>query len=209
MGTTEASSSEWPSWCWRPSPLRVVRPAVQPNRKPRPRHVAQRPQQVAHPLEPEHRIEEVEGDERLAPGGIGGGGGGEGGGGPGLGDALLEDLARCALGVVEGEVGIDRGVALAVGRVDLDLAISDSSPKVRASSETMGTIRSPDRRVADRVRNRRAKRHGGGDRRRAGAGQQVGEGRRGRGRRAAGPDQPAGERTAEGAPALGQVLGRR
>ena len=32
-----ASTSEWPSWCCRPSPRRVVRPAVAPMRKPRAR----------------------------------------------------------------------------------------------------------------------------------------------------------------------------
>ncbi|SHU20079.1 Uncharacterised protein [Mycobacteroides abscessus subsp. abscessus] len=30
-----ASSSEWPSACCRPSPVRVVRPAVAPSTKPR------------------------------------------------------------------------------------------------------------------------------------------------------------------------------
>ena len=33
----EARSRPWPSWCCRPSPLRVVRPAVAPMRKPRAR----------------------------------------------------------------------------------------------------------------------------------------------------------------------------
>ena len=30
------AAGEWPSWCCRPSPSRVVRPAVAPSRKPRP-----------------------------------------------------------------------------------------------------------------------------------------------------------------------------
>ena len=34
-GLVAASSSEWPSSCWRPSPLSVVRPAVAPSTKPR------------------------------------------------------------------------------------------------------------------------------------------------------------------------------
>ena len=34
-GLVEASSSEWPSSCCRPSPLSVVRPAVAPSTKPR------------------------------------------------------------------------------------------------------------------------------------------------------------------------------
>ena len=36
-GTVEASTQQWPSWCWRPSPSSVVRPAVAPSRKPRAR----------------------------------------------------------------------------------------------------------------------------------------------------------------------------
>ena len=35
-GLDEASSSEWPSACWSPSPVSVVRPAVAPRTKPRP-----------------------------------------------------------------------------------------------------------------------------------------------------------------------------
>ncbi len=51
----------------------------------------------------------------LAPGGVGGGRGGEGGHGARLGDALFEHLTVGALGVVEGQAGVDRGVALTLG----------------------------------------------------------------------------------------------
>ena len=37
FGTVAACKSEWPSWCCRPSPISVVRPAVPPRRKPRQR----------------------------------------------------------------------------------------------------------------------------------------------------------------------------
>ena len=37
FGTDAANRCEWPSWCWSPSPFRVVRPAVAPRRKPRAR----------------------------------------------------------------------------------------------------------------------------------------------------------------------------
>jgi hypothetical protein len=36
-GTVEASTWVWPSSCWRPSPVSVVRPAVAPIMNPRPR----------------------------------------------------------------------------------------------------------------------------------------------------------------------------
>ena len=39
-GTVAASSRLWPSWCWRPSPANVVRPAVAPSRNPRARESA-------------------------------------------------------------------------------------------------------------------------------------------------------------------------
>jgi hypothetical protein len=35
-GFVAAITGEWPSACCRPSPVRVVRPAVAPTRKPRP-----------------------------------------------------------------------------------------------------------------------------------------------------------------------------
>ncbi|CAM5690985.1 hypothetical protein STENM327S_02054 [Streptomyces tendae] len=34
-GLVEASNCEWPSACWSPSPVSVVRPAVAPSTKPR------------------------------------------------------------------------------------------------------------------------------------------------------------------------------
>jgi hypothetical protein len=34
-GLVAASSGEWPSACWRPSPVSVVRPAVAPMMNPR------------------------------------------------------------------------------------------------------------------------------------------------------------------------------
>ena len=37
VGTVDANTNEWPSWCCRPSPMSVVRPAVAPHRNPRAR----------------------------------------------------------------------------------------------------------------------------------------------------------------------------
>ncbi len=56
----------WPSSCWSPSPLSVVLPAVPPSRKPFARISPAGPDQVADPLEAEHRIVDVERDHRLA-----------------------------------------------------------------------------------------------------------------------------------------------
>ena len=44
----------WPSWCCKPSPLRVVRPAVAPTKKATGLAVARCPRQVTNALEPEH-----------------------------------------------------------------------------------------------------------------------------------------------------------
>ena len=60
-------------------------------------HVARRPSEVADPLEAEHRIEDVEGDQREAVGAVGGGGGQPGGERPRFVDALLQHLAVLGL----------------------------------------------------------------------------------------------------------------
>src|SRR5206468_7565770 len=70
------------------------------------------PDEIADPLEAEHRIEDEEREHRLRPRRVGGAGGGEAGHRAGLGDALLEDLALLALAVGEQELGVDGLVAL-------------------------------------------------------------------------------------------------
>ena len=47
VGTVLESTGEWPSWCCRPSPSMVVRPAVPPIKKPLPRESAK-----AHAMSP-------------------------------------------------------------------------------------------------------------------------------------------------------------
>ncbi len=124
-------------------------------------NVAECPQQITHPLEAEHRIEEVAGDEGLTPCGVGSGRGGERGGGPRLGDALFEDLSRLALGVVEGQVGVDRCVVLTVWGVDLHIADQ------RFETEGSGLIGHDrhhslsDGRITDQIAEETGKRHGG------------------------------------------------
>ncbi len=81
--------------------------------------VGGRPDRVPGPLEPEHRVEDVDRDHRLAVGGVGRARRGEGGRRPGLVDAEVEDLALGRLAVAEHELGVDRRVVLPVRVVDL------------------------------------------------------------------------------------------
>ena len=83
--------------------------------------VAEGPRLVAGPLEPEHRVEDVEGDHRHAVRGVRRAGGLQRGHRAGLGDPLLQHLAVRRLAVGEHELGVDRLVALAEGGVDADL----------------------------------------------------------------------------------------
>ena len=127
-------------------------------------HVAQRPGQVAHPLEAEHGIEEVDGHHRLAPGGVGGGQRDEAGQRAGLGDALLEHLPRGALGVVERQVGVDRDVVLPVGRVDLRLGDERLQPEGAGLVRDDGRHQRAHGGVAHEVAQQAGEHHGGRDR---------------------------------------------
>ena len=97
--------------------------------------VAERPDLVAGPLEPEHRVEDVERDHRVAVRGVRGGGRLKAGHRARLGDALLEDLAVDGLAVRQDEIRVDRRVALAEGRVDPDLL------EQRVHAERPGLVR--------------------------------------------------------------------
>ncbi len=142
-------------------------------------HVAEGPHGVAHPLEPEHRVEDVERDHGLAPRGVGGAGGGEGGHRPRLGDALLQDLAVLALPVGELHAAVDRLVALAAGGVDADLAEEGVEAE---GAGLVGDDRhhpAPDGGVAEEGPQQAGEGHGGGHRPVAGAGEEVVEDGRG------------------------------
>ena len=89
--------------------------------EPAPALVPERPRLVARALEPEHRIEDVERDHRLAVGRVRGPGGDQRRHRARLVDPLLEHLAVLRLAVRQHEVRVDRLVALAVGGVDADL----------------------------------------------------------------------------------------
>ena len=105
-------------------PLAVERGASRrgAHEEPAAARVAERPDLVAGALEAEHRVEDVEGDHRLAVRGVGRAGRGERRHRAGLRDALLEDLAVLGLAVVEQLLAVDGFVELAVGSVDAHLA---------------------------------------------------------------------------------------
>ena len=167
--------------------------------------VAERPHLVAGPLEPEHRIEDVERDGRQAVGRVRRAGRLEAGHRAGLGDALLEDLAVGRLAVRQDEVRVDRLVALAERGVDADLL------EQRVHAEGPCLVRDdrhdprPELRVADEVAQDPGEDHRRRDRRRA-AGRELGVDRRRGGRQRLGADDPARQRAAERATPLDEVL---
>ena len=109
-------------------------PAVAPMRKPTGPGVGRRPDEVADPLESEHRIEGVERHHRYAPVGVAGGRRDPAGQRTGLGDALLQDLAVGVLGVGQQELVVDRLVELTERGVDLEL------PEHRVHAEGPGFV---------------------------------------------------------------------
>ena len=83
--------------------------------------VGRGPQLVADALETEHGVEGVERDHGYAVIGVGGGCGQPGGDGPGLGDALLEDLAAHIFPVPGDGLAVLWFVQLTLGGVDAQL----------------------------------------------------------------------------------------
>ena len=82
--------------------------------------VGRRPDRVARALEPEHRVEDVDRDHRLAVRRVARPDGRERRHRPGLVDAEVEDLAVLRLAVGEHQLGVDGRVVLPVRVVDLD-----------------------------------------------------------------------------------------
>src|SRR6266566_174441 len=121
FGIDVASTWLCPSSCCRPSPFNVVRPAVAPQRNPRPLRVAERPDLIAGALHAEHRVEDVERQHLLAVGRVARARRGERRHRARFGDAFLEDLAVDSLAVRKKRLGVDRLVALPERRVDPDL----------------------------------------------------------------------------------------
>ncbi len=117
-----ASTMLWPSWCCRPSPASVVRPAVPPIRKPLPRESAKAQIGIAHALEAEHRIVDEERNHLHAVVRVGRAGGRERRHRAGLGDAFFQNLAVLRFLVVQEHLGVVRLVELALAGVDAELA---------------------------------------------------------------------------------------
>ncbi len=105
----------------QPLPLQRRAPGGGPKEEPPGPDVARSPDQVPHPLEAEHRVEDEKWDHRRGHGCVSGPRGDEVGHRAGLGDPLLQDLTVPGLGVGEQQPGIHRRVQLARGRVDLEL----------------------------------------------------------------------------------------
>ena len=121
MGTDSEKTWLWPSWCCRPSPASVVRPAVAPSTNPRVARVGARPDQIGDALEAEHRIEDEKWDRVDAVRRVRRPGGDERRHRPGFGDAFLENLPVLRFLVIEKRIHVDRLVFLADVRVDADL----------------------------------------------------------------------------------------
>ena len=77
------------------------------------------PEGIAGPLEAEHRVEDVDGDHRLAVGGVRRTGGDERRDRASLVDSLVQDLAVLGLLIVEDQLAVDRDVLLAPWVIDL------------------------------------------------------------------------------------------
>ncbi len=126
--------------------------------------------------------------------------------GAGLGDALLEDLARRALGVVQGQVGVDRHVVLAVGGVDLRLGDQRLEPEGAGLVRHDRRHERTDGRIAHEVAQQAGEHHGRGDRLGARSRRELlehlGVGSQGRRR----PHDPYRHRPVEHPPARPQVL---
>ena len=112
----------WPSSCCRPSPFSVVRPGGAAEQEAARAHVARRPCQIAHALETEHRIEDVERNHRNAVRAVGRGRRDPRRHRARLVDAFLQNLAGLVLLVEHQLLGVLRRVELADVRIDGELA---------------------------------------------------------------------------------------
>ena len=120
------------------------------------------PEGVTGALEPEHRVEHVDRDQRFAVRGVGGAGGGERRDGTGLVDAGVHDLAGDGLLVGQDQIAVHGEVVLAVRVVDL------RGREERVDAEGAGLVRD-DRHdplaellVPHEVLEQADERHGGG-----------------------------------------------
>ena len=120
FGITEARTWLWPSWCCRPSPFSVVRPAVAPRANPLPRASPKAQKRSPGSLKSEHGIENIKRDHGLAVRGIACSGRSKAGGAPGFGDSLFQYLPVLRFVIAEQHSGIHRFIDLPHRRVDAE-----------------------------------------------------------------------------------------
>ena len=137
--------------------------------------IGERPDEVAHALQAEHRVVDVERDHGQAVVRVGGAGRGEGAHRTALGDALLENLAALGFLVIQEHLLIDRVVELSLASVDADLA------KQRFHAERAGFVGNDGHHlpaqfgVAQQQGEHADEGHGSGDVATLGTGQRFGE----------------------------------
>lgn len=105
--------------------------------------VGRRPGEIAHPLQPEHGVEDIERDRRDIVVAVGGASGDPGRYRTGFVDAFLQNLAVFGLFIVAELPGVLRGIQLAEPEWMPIWRNRPSMPNVRDSSGTMGTISLP------------------------------------------------------------------
>lgn len=94
-------------------------PGGGPEHEPSSHLVGRGPEAIAGALEAEHRVEDVNGDHRFVVRRIRGAGRDERAHRPGFVDALVQDLPDFALLVGQHQVGVNRGIQLAIAVIDL------------------------------------------------------------------------------------------
>ncbi len=125
--------------------------------------VGRRVQAVTGALEPEHRVEDVDRDHRLAVRGVRRAHGGERRGGARLVDALVQQLALLGLLVGEHELGVDGRVVLPLRVVDLrrrEHRVEPEGPRLVRDDRHQAVA---DLRVLGQLTHQPDERHRGGD----------------------------------------------
>ena len=124
-------------------------------------HVGGRPDQVADPLEAEHRVINEERNRVDAVVGVRGAGGDERAHRAGFGDAFFENLAVLGFLVIKERVHVDRLIELADTRVDADLAEQRFHAEGAGLVGNDGDDQLADFRIAQQLRQQAHENHGG------------------------------------------------
>ena len=102
----------------KPLAVQSSAPCRTAKQKPFCHHVCGRPNHVADTLKTKHGVKNIKGNRRHAEGGISRAGSNERSDRAGLANSLLQNLAINGFAVAIQRLSIDRGIALAIGRVD-------------------------------------------------------------------------------------------